>query len=94
MVTLADQLLGVLAARVIEPGLLPATGTLHAQFHRPSVVPLALRGELISTGRRLAFIEVVVVDEAGRRCATCQGTMLAASSDERLPTPPPDRRVG
>jgi acyl-coenzyme A thioesterase PaaI-like protein len=39
----ADQIMGALTMRMSEPGLLPATGSLHIQFHLPAWAPLTFR---------------------------------------------------
>lgn len=72
----ADQMFGVLASRPAGRERLAVTGTLHAQYHRPAYLPLTVRGNLLPSGNRVVFVEVVVEDQAGRRCATCSGSMV------------------
>jgi uncharacterized protein (TIGR00369 family) len=79
----ADQVMGALTRRTSDNGILPATGSLHIQFHRPALAPLTFRGRSLSGGRRTKFVEVVVTDKDGNRCATSQGTMIAGGSDVR-----------
>ncbi|BBY80234.1 PaaI family thioesterase [Mycolicibacterium pulveris] len=80
VVAAADQVMGAMAMRVSEPGQLPATGSLHIQYHRPALAPLLFRATPLGGGRRMKFIEVVVEDADGNRCATSQGTMVAGGS--------------
>lgn len=75
VVTLADQVMGILAVRS-SSGRLPATAALHSQFHRPAFAPLTLRGCVLGGGRRIRYIEVVTFARDGKRCATSQGTMI------------------
>jgi uncharacterized protein (TIGR00369 family) len=76
----ADQIMGALTMRMSAPGLLPATGSLHIQFHLPAWAPLTFRATVLGGGRRTKFVEVVVEDRDGNRCATSQGTMIAGGS--------------
>jgi len=76
----ADQVMGALTVRMSAEGLLPATGSLHIQFHLPAWAPLTFRGTGLGGGRRTKFVEVVVEDRNGNRCATSQGTMIAGGS--------------
>ena len=80
VVAAADQVMGAMAMRISDPGQLPATGSLHIQYHRPALAPLLLRASPLGGGRRMKFIEVVVEDAHGNRCATSQGTMVAGGS--------------
>jgi uncharacterized protein (TIGR00369 family) len=76
----ADQVMGAVTQRMSGAGRLPATGSLHIQFHRPAVAPIALRATYLGGGHRTKFVEVVVEDKFGNRCATSQGTMIAGGS--------------
>lgn len=76
----ADQAMGVIAVRMSPPGLLPATASLHIQFHSPALAPLTLRASALGGGRRVVYVEVAVEDRNGRRCATSQGTMVVGGS--------------
>jgi uncharacterized protein (TIGR00369 family) len=76
----ADQVMGALTLRMSAEGLLPATGSLHIQFHLPAWAPLILRATALGGGRRTKFVEVVVENRNGDRCATSQGTMIAGGS--------------
>jgi uncharacterized protein (TIGR00369 family) len=76
----ADQIMGALTMRTSAAGLLPATGSLHIQFHLPARAPLTFRATVLGGGRRTKFVEVVVEDRNGNRCATSQGTMIAGGS--------------
>jgi uncharacterized protein (TIGR00369 family) len=80
VVAAADQIMGALTMRQSEPGLLPATGSLHIQFHSPARAPLTFHATGLGGGRRTKFVEVVVEDRDGNRCATSQGTMIAGGS--------------
>jgi uncharacterized protein (TIGR00369 family) len=84
----ADQIMGALTMRMSGAGLLPATGSLHIQFHLPAQPPLTFRATALGGGRRTKFVEVVVEDRNGNRCATSQGTMIAGGSEgPPLPSP-------
>jgi acyl-coenzyme A thioesterase PaaI-like protein len=72
--------MGAMAMRISDPGQLPATGSLHIQYHRPALAPLLFRASPLGGGRRMKFIEVAVEDAQGNRCATSQGTMVAGGS--------------
>jgi uncharacterized protein (TIGR00369 family) len=85
----ADQVMGAITMRMSDPGLLPATGSLHIQFHLPALAPLTFRAAALGGGRRTKFIEVVVEDRHGNRCATSQGTMIAGGSNKGAPLPRP-----
>src|SRR5271155_1560825 len=76
----ADQIMGAVTMRMSEEGLLPATGSLHIQFHLPARAPLTFRATALGGGQRTKFVEVVVEDRNGHRCATSQGTMIAGGS--------------
>ena len=76
----ADQVMGALTRRTSDDGALPVTGSFHIQFHLPAMAPLTFRGTSLGGGRRTKFVEVVVEDRDGNRCATSQGTMIAGSS--------------
>jgi uncharacterized protein (TIGR00369 family) len=76
----ADQVMGVMAMRVSAEGQLPATGSLHIQYHSPALAPITFRAKPLGGGRRMKFVEVVVEDRNGNRCATSQGTMVAGGS--------------
>jgi uncharacterized protein (TIGR00369 family) len=81
----ADQVMGAVTLRMSRQGLLPATGSLHIQFHRPALAPITLRATSLGGGQRTKFIEVIVEDRFGNRCATSQGTMIAGGSKTALP---------
>ena len=81
----ADQVMGAVTLRMSRQGMLPATGSLHIQFHRPALAPITLRASSLGGGQRTKFIEVVVEDRFGNRCATSQGTMIAGGSKAKLP---------
>lgn len=81
----ADQVMAVVAARASEPGMIPVTSSLHIQFHTPAFLPVTVRGRLLPSGFRIKYVEVVVEDTAGARCATANGTMVGASASRRLP---------
>ncbi|MFE3000559.1 PaaI family thioesterase [Nocardia sp. NPDC059246] len=86
VIAIADQVMGVVAARVAAPGQLAATGTLSTQFISPALPPLELRGAPTGGGRRVTFVEVVVYDKDGNRCAVCQGAMIAGAAARQEPT--------
>jgi uncharacterized protein (TIGR00369 family) len=76
----ADQVMGALTRRTSDTGVLPATGSFHIQFHLPALAPITFRATSLGGGRRIKFVEVVVEDKYGNRCATSQGTMIAGGS--------------
>ncbi|MCZ4551082.1 PaaI family thioesterase [Gordonia rubripertincta] len=80
-----DQVMAVVAARASAAGLIPVTSSLHVQFHAPAFLPITIRGRLLPSGFRIKYVEVVVTDAAGDRCATGHGTMVGASVERRLP---------
>jgi uncharacterized protein (TIGR00369 family) len=75
----ADQAMGVVALTALDPGSLPATATLHAEFLRPAFAPLTFRAAVSQRGRRLVFVSVDVEDSSGRLCVRFTGTMAAQS---------------
>lgn len=81
----ADQAMAVVAARASAPGLIPVTSSLHVQFHAPAYLPITVRGRLLPSGFRVKYVEVVVEDATGARCATANGTMVGASAGRRIP---------
>lgn len=80
----ADQAMAVVAARASAPDFVPVTGSLHIQFHSPAHFPLTIRGTLLPSGFRIKYVEVVVEDDAGRRCATAHGTMISGRTARRI----------
>ena len=77
---IADQAMGVLSTMNSPAGYLCATASLHIQFHRPAHAPLAMTATLLPGGNRVKFVEVVVTDVDGNRCATAQGTMIVGGA--------------
>jgi uncharacterized protein (TIGR00369 family) len=75
----ADQVMGAITRRMSIDGL-PATGSLHIQFHLPALAPITFRASCLGGGRRTKFVEVVVEDRNGNRCATSHGTMIIGGS--------------
>jgi uncharacterized protein (TIGR00369 family) len=73
----ADQTLGIIATLSSAAGSIPATATLHMWYHRPAMLPLTVRANVLPGGRRTKFVEVVFEDTTGKRCATAHGTMIA-----------------
>lgn len=71
----ADQCLGIMAARVTEPGSYPSTATLTAHYLRPAVAPLTFEAVVDRAGRKLMFMTVTVLDRAGEVSATISGCM-------------------
>lgn len=76
----ADQVMGAVTRRLSAKELLPATASLHIQFHLPALAPLTFKAISMGGGRRTKFIEVVIEDRHGNRCATGQATMVAGGS--------------
>jgi uncharacterized protein (TIGR00369 family) len=82
----ADQVMGAVTLRMSRDGQLPATGSLHIQFHRPALAPITLTATYLGGGQRTKFVEVIVEDRFGNRCATSQGTMIAGGSKAAPPS--------
>ena len=78
----ADQVMGAMALRTSEHGRLPATASLHLQFYRPAMAPLTFRATLPRDGRRTKFVDVVIEDRHGDRCASGQATMIVGGSGQ------------
>jgi uncharacterized protein (TIGR00369 family) len=85
VVAAADQCMGVVALTTLEPGALPATATLNAEFLRPAFAPLTLRASVAQRGKRLVFVNVDVEDNRGRLCVRCSGTMASQSPSAAEP---------
>lgn len=79
----ADQVMGVLAARVSPTGSVPVTAVLNVAFHAPAFPPVTLVAQAIPGGRFIQTIEVVAHGADGRRCSTATGTMAVGSSGRR-----------
>lgn len=78
LAAIADQVFGVLAMWG-SPTFVPATANLQVEYHRPLIGPASIRGEILPGGRRLQFLEAILSDESGRRCATAHATMVAVT---------------
>ena len=83
LAAIADQVFGVLAMWG-SPTFVPATANLQIEFHRPLIGPASVRGELLPGGRRLQFLEAVMADSSGQRCATAHATMVAVAERSDL----------
>lgn len=79
----ADQVMGVVAARVSPTGSIPATAVLNVQYHSPAFPPLAFESTAVPGGRSVQTVEVVILDRNGRRCVTAYGTMAVGPSTRR-----------
>ncbi len=71
-----DQAMGVVGSRVTPPGYSLVTAGLSVQFHSPAMPSVRMVGRVLPGGNRVKFVETVMYDCAGRRCATEQGTMV------------------
>ena len=80
VVAIADQAMAIVATRQAKNGHLPATASLHTQFHAPALAPLRIEATLLGGGRRVTFVEAVIFDRHGERCATTQGTFVTGAS--------------
>ena len=80
---IADQCLGVVSTVNAPPEQMSVTGSLHGQFHRPAMPPLAIRARRISAGRRLIFVECEIRDARGKRCSSFQATMVVGGNEQR-----------
>jgi acyl-coenzyme A thioesterase PaaI-like protein len=76
----ADWVMGAFVRRISDHDQLPGTSSLHIQFHLPALAPLTFRVAPLGGGRRTKFVEVVVEDRDGNRCATSQATIIAGGS--------------
>lgn len=76
LASMADQAFGVLALRA-SPRFVPATANLQLEFHRPLLGEVTVRASVLPGGSRLQFLEAVLEDADGRRCATAHATMVA-----------------
>jgi uncharacterized protein (TIGR00369 family) len=79
VIAAADQCMGLVALTTLDPGALPATATLHAEFLRPAFAPLTFRASVAQRGNRLVFVSVDVENATGRLCVRCTGTMAMES---------------
>lgn len=84
---IADHCLGVVSTVNAPREQMSVTGSLHGQYHRPAMPPLAIRSRLIAGGRRLIFVECEIRDARGKRCSTFQGTMVVGGNEQRPPPP-------
>jgi uncharacterized protein (TIGR00369 family) len=82
---IADQCLGVVSVANAPREDMSVTASLHGQFHRPAVPPLAVRVRRITAGRRLIFVECEIDDARGARCGTFQATMVVGGNEQRPP---------
>lgn len=79
----ADQIMGVVSARVSPTGSIPATAVLNVQYHSPAFPPLSFEATAVPGGRIVQAIEVVIFDAHGRRCVTAHGTMAVGPPTRR-----------
>jgi uncharacterized protein (TIGR00369 family) len=75
VVAWADHCFGLVASTAVDPGKVPATATLTAEFVRPAVPPLTFDARVDRAGRTLAFISIDVRDAVGLLAAKVSGTM-------------------
>lgn len=87
----ADQVIGVLSARVSPTGSVPVTAVLSVVFHAPAYAPLTLVAQAIPGGRYVQTVEVVARGADGRRCSTVTGTMAVGSANRRSAMGEPDQ---
>ena len=78
---IADQCLGVVSTVNAPHDRMSVTGSLHGQFHRPAMPPLAIHARCINAGRRLIFVECEIDDARGNRCGTFQATMVVGGHE-------------
>jgi len=79
----ADQVVGVLSARVAPTGSVPVTAVLTVVFHAPAYAPITMEAHAIPGGRFVQSVEVVARGADGRRCSTVTGTMAVGSPNRR-----------
>jgi uncharacterized protein (TIGR00369 family) len=82
---IADQCLGVVAVANAPREQMSVTASLHGQFHRPAIPPLAIRVRRLAAGARLIFVECQIDDARGKRCGTFQATMAVGGAERRSP---------
>ena len=82
----ADQVIGVLAARVAPTGSVPVTAVLSVVFHAPAYAPVTMEAHAVPGGRFVQTVEVVARGADGRRCSTVTGTMAVGSAKGRFAT--------
>lgn len=80
----ADQIMGVMGARVAPTGSMPVTAALMVHYHAPAIEPLRMEATVLHGGRSIQTIEVVVHDARGRRCNTATGTMALGKLQQRI----------
>ena len=80
----ADQIMGVMGARIAPTGSMPVTAALTVHYHAPALEPLRLEAVALHGGRSLQTIEVAVYDARGRRCSTATGTMALGKLEQRI----------
>jgi uncharacterized protein (TIGR00369 family) len=80
---IADQCLGVVSVANAPREHMSVTASLHGQFHRPAIPPLAIQARRVSAGRRLIFVECEIDDARGTRCGTFQATMVVGGNEQR-----------
>ena len=80
----ADQIMGVMGARIAPTGSMPVTAALTVHYHAPAIQPLRMVAKAVHGGRTLQTIEVVVHDARGRRCSTATGTMSVGRLEQRI----------
>lgn len=80
LAAIADNAMGFLVAMKSPEGYLAATASLHIQFHRPAVAPLAVTARMLPGGKRVRFVEVEIRDPDGNHCTTSQGTMIVGAA--------------
>lgn len=86
----ADHCFGLAGMSAAEPGRLPATATLTAEFLRPAVPPLTYEARVDRSGQTLAFISVDVYNCLDALCAKVSGTMSTDGNSRFLGETTPD----
>lgn len=73
-----DQIGGLVATTVAPEGhASPVTASLTINYLRPATGPLMkCRGRAAKSGQRVTFVEIEVLDERARVCATASGTWV------------------
>lgn len=70
----ADQVMGIAAMTVVEPGLMTATATLDSHYLRPARLPLTFDAHVTRSGRSITFVQLDVTGADGRSCLAALGT--------------------
>jgi uncharacterized protein (TIGR00369 family) len=80
VIACADQGFGMVAATLLNPGLVPATATFASDLLRPAYPPITLEAVVAKRGRTLVFVTVTTRDRDWKVCNTANGTLVVDGS--------------